>query len=259
MLESNNVHLYIPRASLTELKALGALAKDAIELASTCHVIEPLEDAAPAAPAADGVEGATADEGTVLGSAAAVAAAPGLELFAIARRCRARAGAGVVVASVPATHSTPLVRKGRRLGADDLPAAVMVATQDLKVRQRLRKLPGLPVLFLNRNVVVLDSPSEASKGVASKVSAREGGLSATDRAVMASVMGTGGASAASGAAGAKPKKKRRGPKGPNPLSCKPKRAAKRGRDGGGPVGEAAAAGGKTRRGKRGKGAAAATE
>ena len=324
VLETSNVTLYIPNAALQELRALGPLAKEALALAETCHVIEHIspprahgvDDAAgegegTGAAAASGASGGAAvdskveagreaadsesggdsdgnadqddadasdgddssddssdDSGDEGGPARAAAGsgtskrtappAPGSgpkhaqtsgQLLAIGRRCRPRAGVSVTVASMPATHSRPAVGRGRRIREDDLPPVVLIATQDVKLRNKLRKLPGLPILFLNRNVVVMDTPSEASKLAAKRAQASEGTLSKSDRAAMRALLGAD----ADAAGPAKPgKKKRRGPKGPNPLSCLPKkpraRAEKRPRPDAAPAAKPKS----TRRGGRGK-------
>ncbi|KAA0166770.1 hypothetical protein FNF31_01145 [Cafeteria roenbergensis] len=301
VLETSNVTLYIPNAALQELRALGPLAKEALALAETCHVIEHISP-----PRAHGVDDA-AGEGEGTGAAAASGASGGAavdskveagreaadsesggdsdgnedqddadasdgddssddssddsgddsgdatrtsgQLLAIGRRCRPRAGVSVTVASMPATHSRPAVGRGRRIREDDLPPVVLIATQDVKLRNKLRKLPGLPILFLNRNVVVMDTPSEASKLAAKRAQASEGTLSKSDRAAMRALLGAD----ADAAGPAKPgKKKRRGPKGPNPLSCLPKkpraRAEKRPRPDAAPAAKPKS----TRRGGRGK-------
>lgn len=312
VLETSNITLYIPNAALQELRALGPLAKEALALAQTCHVIEHISP-----PRAHGADHAEEDDGAGAAAASGASAGPAVEadseeeaagssdesdssddeddtsgdddadekegpaapaeaavstrggkgtappapgsgpkhaqtsgqLLAIGRRCRPRAGVSITVASMPATHARPFVGRGRRIREDDLPPVVLIATQDVKVRNKLRKLPGLPILFLNRNVVVMDTPSEASKLAAKRAQASEGTLSQSDRAAMRALLGTD-----KGAAGpARPgKKKRRGPKEPNPLSCKPKkqrdRAEKRPR----PDAAAEAKPKSTRRGGRGK-------
>lgn len=163
----------------------------------------------------------------------------------------------------------------------DMAGPVVAAAQDVKLRERLRRLPGLPTVFLNRNVTVLDAPSEASRaavGGARAATAGPGELSASDRAAMrrllqgpevpaagsavaaaAASVGPAGSDSAS-APPAKPRKPR--VRGVNPLAMKKKLVKPRRRPEEGPdkrPREAAAGGvaretdkaGAARRGSRG--------
>jgi U3 small nucleolar RNA-associated protein 23 len=45
----------------------------------------------------------------------------------------------------------------------------MVATQDADIRNELRKIPGVPILYSNKVTLVLETPSDASKNFNMKV------------------------------------------------------------------------------------------
>ncbi|KZS93121.1 Fcf1-domain-containing protein [Sistotremastrum niveocremeum HHB9708] len=82
----------------------------------------------------------------------------------------------------------------------------VVATQVKDLRYWLRKVPGVPILLLDRSVMVLEAASEATlraKKLAEEKSMSGPGASAEKEEV--------------------PKKKIRGPKQPNPLSMKKKK------------------------------------
>jgi len=88
----------------------------------------------------------------------------------------------------------------------------VIACQSQPMRVRLRSIPGVPIVHLNRSVMVLEPPSDAT--LEAKRDTEEKALlpSAPERG---QVVGPG--------AEEPPKKKRKGPKGPNPLSVKKKK------------------------------------
>lgn len=47
----------------------------------------------------------------------------------------------------------------REIGKDNLNHYI-IATQSLELRQELRKVPGLPIIYLARSVVLLETPSD---------------------------------------------------------------------------------------------------
>ena len=105
----------------------------------------------------------------------------------------------------------------------------VVATQNQEIRGCLRKVPGVPLVFMNRSVMVMEPLSKASQNV-SRVQEREklfkglndpkfAGLPLTEQPATATA-----ATVDKEGAGA-PAKKRKGPKGPNPLSIKKKKTS----------------------------------
>lgn len=95
----------------------------------------------------------------------------------------------------------------------------IVATQDYPLRKRLRKIPGVPLIFLNRSVMVMEPLSEASDKHSQEVENAKltKGLNDVKNAGYINKEDEAGADE-------QPKKKRKGPKEPNPLSMKKKKA-----------------------------------
>jgi U3 small nucleolar RNA-associated protein 23 len=150
----------------------------------------------------------------------------------------------------------------KRLLSVDNQARYIVCTQDPELRAELRKIPGTPIMYLNRAVLVLEPPSTASKAKHRKLEAKKNaprkeerraihavhdkaarekknkeqlaaiaaeGLTLTEvssgsSATDGAFMGNGGLPAA--AADGPKRKKRKGPSGPNPLSQKKKKKKK---------------------------------
>lgn len=83
----------------------------------------------------------------------------------------------------------------------------VIATQSRNLRETLRRVPGAPLLLLDRSVMVLESPSDATLKTKLKVE---------EEALRPSILRP------SPEALAPVAKKRRGPKAPNPLSMKKK-------------------------------------
>mmetsp|Transcript_10429 Transcript_10429/g.36409 ORF Transcript_10429/g.36409 Transcript_10429/m.36409 type:complete len:309 (-) Transcript_10429:65-991(-) len=143
-----------------------------------------------------------------------------------------------------------------------------VASQDGLLRSRLRAVAGTPIILLSQSVLVLEQPSDASKGLVEKNEIAKIEMSGAQRKALAALKrkhaepapataaevaaalaaaegGDGAGGGAVGGAGGAPapvKRKRRGPKEPNPLSMKKKK----------PKPEAKEKKSKTRRGKRSK-------
>ncbi|KIY72135.1 Fcf1-domain-containing protein [Cylindrobasidium torrendii FP15055 ss-10] len=86
----------------------------------------------------------------------------------------------------------------------------IIATQSQPLRSKLRAIPGVPLVHINRSVMVLEPPSDVT--LSAKETAEEKALhpSAQDLALVPK-------------SDEPPKKKRKGPKGPNPLSVKKKK------------------------------------
>ena len=55
------------------------------------------------------------------------------------------------------------------VGHDNNPNHYIVATQDLNLRKQLRLCPAVPLMYVQYNVIVMESPSEASKLVAKNI------------------------------------------------------------------------------------------
>ena len=172
--------------------------------------------------------------------------APAAETLALARtlpllKCRAKHGhPGACSAAECARRLVGGANEGKWL----------VATQDAELRAELRRIPGVPLLLISTNVLILEPPSARSRAAAE---AAEAGKSALGRAEAAAVRaaakrvggagggagvaepgsggGGGGGVAAPAPAQKAVRRKRKGPSEPNPLSQK-KRKREPG-DGGG--------------------------
>ena len=255
LLQTADFELNVPRAVITELSLLGASVEPAMRFARSCKVLE----------AATGEKDEDVEERPLKrprrdGStpAAQQVDSPAVNPYsAILEAVEAReAVRGVVL-----PPGGP--RGGKRRRPQDEPAEnapFFVATQDQKLRDRLRDLPGVPVVTMNRNVMFLEAPSRASVRVSDEVRARDPGckvsimchvicssltwgcflwsqmgasldtLGDQERRLVESLMGADDAQENV----APPKRKRRGPKQPNPLSMKkpkPKPTAPQSMDG----------------------------
>ncbi|KAI0704886.1 Fcf1-domain-containing protein [Cytidiella melzeri] len=87
----------------------------------------------------------------------------------------------------------------------------VLASQSQSLRSSMRNIPAVPIVHVNRSVMILEPPSDAT--IRTKNSTEQKALmpSASELAHIAST---------SQVETAAPKKKRKGPKGPNPLSVK---------------------------------------
>jgi len=89
---------------------------------------------------------------------------------------------------------------------------LFIATQDHELRDVLRSMPGIPLLHVNHNVIVLEKPSTTSIEVSEKqdsirlIREHEQGIISKIKTEKSETQ----------------RKKRKGPKGPNPLSVKKK-------------------------------------
>ena len=90
----------------------------------------------------------------------------------------------------------------------------IVASQDQKLRSELREVPGVPMVFMNRSVMVMEPLSEASKVFSEKFESKK---------LTHGLNETGKEKPQEGPISAK---KRKGPKEPNPLSIKKKKNTK---------------------------------
>ncbi|KAJ7919141.1 PIN domain-like protein [Mycena leptocephala] len=88
----------------------------------------------------------------------------------------------------------------------------VVATQSQPLRVKLRSIPAVPIVHVNRSVMVLEPPSDAT--IQSKEYKEEQALHPT---------GSEQQTLTPASTSTEPRKKKKGPKGPNPLSVKKKK------------------------------------
>jgi len=98
----------------------------------------------------------------------------------------------------------------------------VVATQDLQLRRKLRKVPGVPLVYMNRSVMVMEPLSDASAKYSEEWELKKltGGLNDLQAGKVVEKHEEEEEKDDEEASGALVKKKRKGPKGPNPLSVK---------------------------------------
>ncbi|KAI0762909.1 PIN domain-like protein [Fomes fomentarius] len=89
----------------------------------------------------------------------------------------------------------------------------VVATQSQELRQKLRAIPAVPIVHVNRSVMILEPPSDTT--LRAKALEEEKALHPTAPEA---------AKLPLAAPEEPPRKKKRGPKGPNPLSVKKKKS-----------------------------------
>ncbi|KAJ7379442.1 Small subunit processome component [Desmophyllum pertusum] len=94
------------------------------------------------------------------------------------------------------------------IGADN-PNGYFVASQDRALRSRLQKVPGVPLLFINRNTILLEKPSTASHQASDKVQMSRLQPSTHEKETLEKL---------SDATTELKRRKRKRPGGPNPLS-----------------------------------------
>ncbi|GAA5832754.1 hypothetical protein JCM11251_005750 [Rhodosporidiobolus azoricus] len=110
------------------------------------------------------------------------------------------------------------------------------ATQSQDLRQQLRKVPGSPIIYIARSVMLLEAPSDQTMAKKKQMESAKLHVSAEELAQITGqpIPSTSAAAdsadeAAEGVDGAdeppKKKRKQKGPKGPNPLSVKKKKQA----------------------------------
>lgn len=91
------------------------------------------------------------------------------------------------------------------------------ATKDSELSDNLRKLPGIPLLFLSHHAITLETPSDKSQRKANNLLQERLAPSQNELARLTELKRE-----KFGEEPAMKKKKRKGPKGVNPLSCKKK-------------------------------------
>ncbi|KAG6879401.1 hypothetical protein C0992_003018 [Termitomyces sp. T32_za158] len=90
----------------------------------------------------------------------------------------------------------------------------VILTQSQPLRVKLRRIPAVPIVHINRSVMVLEPPSDLT--VETKATMEEKALQPSPSEL--TLVGPSTSAEI-------PKKKKRGPKGPNPLSVKKKKPA----------------------------------
>jgi len=103
------------------------------------------------------------------------------------------------------------------LGKDN-PSRYLVATQDRELQDRIRSIPGVPLIYLHGRAPTLEPPSQASRIHAGNL-LKGIGMSSTQQETIKSLLQTSGLATEEQS---KPKKKRK-KGGPNPLSVKKKK------------------------------------
>ncbi|KAG5644727.1 hypothetical protein DXG03_007856 [Asterophora parasitica] len=88
----------------------------------------------------------------------------------------------------------------------------VIATQSQPLRVKLRNIPAVPIVHVNRTVMVLEPPSDLTLETKKAMEEKTLLPTASDMTLVGSSTST-----------ELPKKKKRGPKGPNPLSVKKKK------------------------------------
>jgi len=98
----------------------------------------------------------------------------------------------------------------------------IVASQDPSLREDLRDIPGIPLLYLHGNAPTLEKPSDLTEQFTDEIADGKTALSTHQKRVIEHLK-----KAKFGEQEEAPKKKKRkGPKGPNPLSCKKSKKVK---------------------------------
>ncbi|TFY79374.1 hypothetical protein EWM64_g4639 [Hericium alpestre] len=92
----------------------------------------------------------------------------------------------------------------------------VVATQSQPLRSKLRSIPGVPILHINRSVMILEPPSDVTLRAKELADLQALNPSTSESAKL---------KAAAPDVEPPPKKGHKGPKGPNPLSVKKKKTA----------------------------------
>ncbi|KAK9761482.1 hypothetical protein K7432_013596 [Basidiobolus ranarum] len=115
-------------------------------------------------------------------------------------------------------HKTPLTSAEclAEIIGEDNPHNYCVATQDIKLRSKFRKIAGVPLLYLNRSVMILEPPSGKTLETVAKLEKAKTLPSAAEIAFLKQANPT-----VKTKEPPKPRKKK--PKAPNPLSCKKKK------------------------------------
>lgn len=94
----------------------------------------------------------------------------------------------------------------------------MLATQDRDLQDKIREIPGAPLLYLHRKAPCLERPSEVSRKEANKIATGCFDVKTNEEVVIKKLKENVGITEENNEI----RKKKRKKKGPNPLSCKKK-------------------------------------
>lgn len=98
----------------------------------------------------------------------------------------------------------------------------IVACQDIDIRRKLRRVPGVPLVHLNRSVMVMEPLSDASAKISARME-QEKLYKGLNDPKYAGVVNQEGIKKEGNGEEKKQKKRKNGPKSPNPLSMKKKK------------------------------------
>ena len=103
----------------------------------------------------------------------------------------------------------------------------VIATQDTELRKKLREVPGVPLIYLNRAVPVLEKQSQASIDFQNGVEKKKQAPSKWERRKLHEQHTRNSTkSSSSSSSSSSLRRKRKGPKNPNPLSVPKKKKIK---------------------------------
>ena len=102
----------------------------------------------------------------------------------------------------------------------------VIATQDTELRKKLREVPGVPLIYLNRAVPVLEKQSQASIDFQNGVEKKKQAPSKWERRKLHEQHTRNSTKSSSSPSSSSLRRKRKGPKNPNPLSVPKKKKMK---------------------------------
>lgn len=105
---------------------------------------------------------------------------------------------------------------------DDNPEKFLLATQDFELTKLAASIPGVPLLYLHKNNIILDKLSGPTAKRVDDISQGKAEPSATQQGQISVLKKEANVESNT----SQTKRKRKRPKGPNPLSCKKSKKAK---------------------------------
>ncbi|CAG7834257.1 unnamed protein product [Allacma fusca] len=105
------------------------------------------------------------------------------------------------------------------------PSRYVVATQDIGLREKLREVAGVALIYLHGNAPTLEAPSEKSQAVASEKTARKTDIVGYQKEILEQMKKVNNLDQGEQSQHKGTKKRKRA--GPNPLSCKKSKKAKK--------------------------------
>ncbi|CAM9597168.1 unnamed protein product [Ascophyllum nodosum] len=201
VLQGAKLQLYVPQAARKELKALGTKFEKAYKFAAGyCRALPSTAVEAPAA--ADSGDGEKSYVGADSGGGA---------------------GAG---------SDDPAEEIMASIGPDNARKYV-VATQDEDLRLRLRRVPGCPLVYVSRTVLLMEQPSGRSKAVFEKAERKKvGGTSEAEVKALDAIKRKEREEREKERMSQPRKRLKKRASAPNPLSCKKPKLANAGNAGG---------------------------